>query len=195
MSDFLLIFGIIAVVMTVTAILSNVVERSVLSFPLMFLGFGFAIGEGGLGILELGSHDPMLEVVGTLTLALVLFLDATKLQLEELGKRWLVPALILGPGTAIIIVLGALLLHYILGFGWVVAIAGGAILASTDPVVLREILSDPRIPRPVKQILHIEAGMNDIVVLPVVLILIAVALGEVGGLSGWVTFSAKLLII
>ena len=125
----------------------------------------------------------------------MLFLDATKLQLEELGKRWLVPALILGPGTAIIIVLGALPLHYMLGFGWVVAIAGGAILASTDPVVLREILSDPRIPRPVKQILHIEAGINDIVVLPVVLILIAVALGEVGGLSGWITFSAKLLII
>lgn len=195
MSDFLLIFGIIAVVLTVTAILSNVVERSVLSFPLMFLGFGFAIGEGGLGLLELGSHDPMLEVVGTLTLALVLFLDATKLQLEELGKRWLVPALILGPGTAIIIVLGALPLHYMLGFGWVVAIAGGAILASTDPVVLREILSDSRIPRSVKQILHIEAGMNDIVVLPVVLILIAVALNEVGGLSGWVVFSAKLLII
>jgi NhaP-type Na+/H+ or K+/H+ antiporter len=63
----------------------------------------------------------------------------------------------------------------LVGFGWLMAFIGGAILASTDPVVLREILRDGRIPRSVRQTLKIEAGMNDIVVLPVILVLIAVA--------------------
>jgi sodium/hydrogen antiporter len=86
-SDFLLISAIVAVVLTVTALTSALVERSPLSFPLMFLGFGFLIGPQGLGIIELKPHDATLEVVASLTLALVLFLDAVKLQVDELGKR------------------------------------------------------------------------------------------------------------
>ena len=57
---------------------------------------------------------------------------------------------------------------------------GGAILASTDPVVLREIVRDQRVPRSVRQVLKIEAGMNDMVVLPVILLLIALAVVGLG---------------
>ena len=195
MIDMLLVFGVIAVILLVTALASGIVERSPLSFPLMFLGLGLVLGKQGFGAIELGPHDQVLEVTATLTLALVLFLDAAQLQLDELGRRWLVPFLILGPGTALVISLGAVPLALLIGFGWIVAFIGGAILASTDPVVLREILRDHRIPRSVRQILRIEAGMNDIVVLPVILVLIAVATGDVGGGGQWVSFLLKLLVV
>ena len=110
-------------------------------------------------------------------------------------QRWLVPALILGPGTALIIGLGAVPIALWLGFGWVVALIGGAVLASTDPVMLREIVRDERIPRSVRQVLTMEAGINDIVVLPVILILIAVAQGQTTGLGSWSTLLAKLLLL
>jgi NhaP-type Na+/H+ or K+/H+ antiporter len=193
--DFLLVIGLVAVVLTVTALASGLVERTPLSFPLMFLGFGFFIGPLGLGIIQLGPHNPILEAVATLTLALVLFLDAVNLQVDELGKRWLVPFLVLGPGTVLIIALGAVPVALLLGFGWLMAFIGGAILASTDPVVLREVLRDRRIPRSVRQILKIEAGMNDIVVLPVILILIAVARAEIDSVQSWAMFLGKLLLI
>ena len=125
----------------------------------------------------------------------MLFLDALQIQIKELGKRWLVPALVLGPGTALIIALGAMPLAWMLGFTWTVAFIGGAVLASTDPVILREILQDERIPRPVRQVLKIEAGTNDLVVLPVILILIAVAQSEIGAPLGWAGFLFKLLIL
>lgn len=195
MPDFVLAFGVIAVILTVTALASGLVERSPLSFPLMFLGFGFLLGSYGLGVIDIGPDDPVLEIVAILTLSLVLFLDATKLQLGELGRRWVVPVLVLGPGTALIIALGAVPLALLLGFGWTVAIAGGAALASTDPVVLREIVRDQRIPRSVRQVLRIEAGMNDIVVLPVVLLLIAVAVGETTGPAGWALFLLRLVLL
>lgn len=195
MPDFILIFGVIAVVLTVTALASGLVERSPLSFPLIFLGLGFLLGSQGIDELEVGPHSPFLEVVATLTLALVLFLDAVKLQVTELGKRWLVPALILGPGTGLIIAIGALPFGLFLNFGWILAFIGGAVLASTDPVVLRDIVRDERIPRSVRQVLKIEAGMNDLVVLPVVLVLIAVATDQGGSAGGWVVFLVKLLIL
>jgi NhaP-type Na+/H+ or K+/H+ antiporter len=193
--DFLIALSLAAIVLTVTALVSGVVERSPLSFPFIFLGLGFVIGPGGLDVLEMGPHDEVLEVVATLTLALVLFLDAVRLQVDELGKRWLVPFLILVPGTAMIITLGAVPLALLVGFGWTLAFIGGAILASTDPVVLREIVRDHRIPRPVRQVLKIEAGMNDLVVLPVILVLIAVARSEAGDLGGWAALISKLLLV
>jgi len=193
--DFVLVLGVIAIVLTVTALASGLVERSPLSFPLMFLGLGFLLGSRGFAALEVGPHSPVLEVVATLTLALVLFLDAVKLQVDELGKRWVVPALILGPGTALIIAVGALPFGLFLNFGWILAFIGGAVLASTDPVVLREILRDERIPRPIRQVLKIEAGMNDLVVLPVVLVLIAVATDQGGSAGGWSVFLIKLLVL
>ncbi|MCH8831339.1 MAG: cation:proton antiporter [Chloroflexi bacterium] len=195
MPDFIFIFGVIAVVLTVSALASGLVERSPLSFPLIFLGLGFLLGSRGFDVLDVGPHSPFLEVVATLTLALVLFLDAVKLQITELGKRWLVPALILGPGTALIIAIGALPFGLFLNFGWILAFIGGAVLASTDPVVLREIVRDERIPRPVRQVLKIEAGMNDLVVLPVVLVLIAVATDQGSGVGGWSVFLVKLLLL
>lgn len=181
--------------MTVTALASGLVERSPLSFPLIFLALGFLLGSQGLDELEIGPHSPFLEVVATLTLALVLFLDAVKLQVTELGKRWVIPALILGPGTGIIIAVGALPFGLFLNFGWILAFIGGAVLASTDPVVLREIVRDERIPRSVRQVLKIEAGMNDLVVLPVVLVLIAVATDQGGSTGGWAVFLVKLLVL
>ncbi|MCH8825407.1 MAG: cation:proton antiporter [Chloroflexi bacterium] len=195
MPDIVVAFGLIATVLILTALASGLIERSVLSFPFLFIALGFALGERGVGLLVLGPHSAILEVVATLTLALVLFLDAVKLQVDELGKRWLIPFLILVPGTVLIIILGSLPLALLLGFGWVMAFIGGALLASTDPVVLRDILRDKRIPRPVRQVLKLEGGMNDLVVLPVVLVLIAVSTAQVGGLGQWAPFLTKLLVL
>ena len=195
MFDLVLAFGVIALILAVTALASGLVERSPLSFPLLFLGLGFLLGEKGFDAFEMDPGDPILEVVATLTLALVLFLDAVQLQISGLGRRWLVPVLILGPGTGLIIVLGAVPLALLVGFGWVVAFIGGAVLASTDPVVLREIVRDRRIPRAVREVLKIEGGTNDLVVLPVILILIAVAQDRAGDAMGWLSFLSRLLLV
>ena len=90
----------------------------------------------------------------------------------------------LGPGTFLTIALVAGGAALLLGTGVVGSLLLGAILASTDPVVLRDVLRDRRIPRPIRDALSIEAGTNDVVVLPIVLVLIAVADGAGGRRGG-----------
>lgn len=68
MPDLLRAFALAAVVLTV----SGLVERAPLSFPIIFLGLGFVLGERGLGLLTLGPEDGALESIAVLTLALVL---------------------------------------------------------------------------------------------------------------------------
>ena len=195
MSEIVTGFALIAVVLLVTPLVSGFVDRSPLSFAFLFLLLGLAIGEGGFGLIELDVHAPVLEIVATLTLALVLFLDAVKLQIEELRSRWIVPVLVLGPGTVLIVLLGAGSITWLIGLPVLLAFMGGAILASTDPVVLKELVRDTRIPRSIRQALRIEAGMNDIVVLPTILILIAVAGTASSTFGDWSGFLAKLLLL
>ena len=41
-----------------SALASGLVERAPLSFPIIFLGLGFLIGERGFGLLTFGPEDP-----------------------------------------------------------------------------------------------------------------------------------------
>src|SRR5262247_2015158 len=99
MSPIILGFALLAIVLTVSALASGLIERAPLSFPMIFLGLGLLMGEHGLGLLSLDVHHPALEIIATLSLALVLFLDAVQLQAVELRQYWLGPMPTLEPGT------------------------------------------------------------------------------------------------
>jgi NhaP-type Na+/H+ or K+/H+ antiporter len=65
----------------------------------------------------------------------------------------------------------------------VIALLLGAILSSRDPVVLRDVVRDRRLPNSVRQALKIKAGINYVIVLPLLLILIAVGNHEVSSVA------------
>ena len=189
------VFAVIAVVLTVSALAAGVIERAPVSFPMIFLGLGFLLGPFVIGIVDLDLHSPALETVATVTLALVLFLDAVNLEFARERKEWLVPALSLGPGTLLIVVTVAGAAIWLLDMEPVMAFLLGAVLSSTDPVVLRDVVRDRRLPSSVRQALKVEAGTNDVVVLPLVIVLATVANGEAGGAGEWVVFSIQLLVL
>lgn len=195
MFDLVTGFALVGVVLVISALASPLVERAPISFPIIFLGLGFALGPVGLDFLPIDAHDTVVEVVATFTPTLVLFLDAVKIQVDELGKHWLVPLLILGPGTILIVLLIAGATWLVLSLAVVPALLVGAALASTDPVVLRDVVKDAWIPRSIRQILKLEAGLNDLVVLPIVLVLIAVANVAATGAGEWLGLLARLLLI
>jgi sodium/hydrogen antiporter len=188
-------FAVIAGVLVVSALAAGLVERAPLSFPMLFLGLGFLIGDRGLGLISIGLDNQVLHVVAVVTLALVLFLDAVNLELTELRRDWLPPFLALGPGTVLVAALLAGAGMLLLDLPVVLAALLGIILASTDPVVLRDVLRDPRIPRSVRRTLSVEAGTNDIVVLPILLVLIAVAHADLGGPGEWLAFLGRLFVL
>jgi NhaP-type Na+/H+ or K+/H+ antiporter len=193
MLDVITVFGLVAVVLTVSGLTSGLVERAPLSFPIIFLGLGFVLG--GAGVIEVGPHSEALEAVAFLVLALVLFLDAVRLEAGSVRAAGLIPMLSLGPGTVIIILIVAAAGYLLLGLSVVEALLVGTILASTDPVVLRDVVRNERIPRSVRQALSIEAGTNDIVVLPVLLVLIAVANAQSGSTADWLLFVGQVFLL
>lgn len=188
-------FALIAVALTVAALMSRLVERAPLSFPMIFLSLGVLLGARGLDVISIQAHDRTLETVGILSLTFVLFLDAVKLPVAEVSKSWLLPALVLGPGALLTVGLVTLAAWLILDVSVVQALLLGAILASTDAVVLRDIVRDQRLPRSIRQTLGIEAGVNDIIVLPIILVLIAVERAPAEDALDWLKFAAQLFVL
>lgn len=189
------VFALMAVVLTLSALAAGLVERAPLSFPMIFLGLGFLLGPRAFDVVKFDLHSPALEAVATLTLALVLFLDAVNLEYARERKEWLVPALALGPGTLLTVGMIAVAGILLLDMSPLIAFLLGAVLSSTDPVVLRDVVRDRRLPSSVRQALRVEAGTNDVVVLPLVIVLATIGSEEVGGAGGWVLFAVQLLVI
>jgi NhaP-type Na+/H+ or K+/H+ antiporter len=172
---FLLTLAVIGAVIVVSSLLSGLVERSGLPQVAVFLALGATIGPIGLGFLDAGVDSPLLRVVATVSLALILFTDALSLSVPELRRNRLLSFLVVGPGTLALAGVVALLGWSLLGLTPAMAAILGAALASTDPVLLRGLLRSHGPDASVKQALRLESGMNDAVLLPIVLAAMAVA--------------------
>src|SRR5919201_83942 len=191
----LLWITLVAIVLLGAALASGIVDRAPLSYPMLFLVLGLALGSGSLGLIAVGPRTPALDALATISLALVLFLDAVTLEVDELRREWRVPFLALGPVTVLTLLGVASAAHLFLALAWVPSLLLGAALASTDPIVVRDVVRHEQFPRPVRRTLTIEAAMNDVVVLPVVLILIAVSQTSLHGPRAWLGFLASLLLL
>src|SRR5262245_64524554 len=170
---FILTLALVGVVITLAALLSGFIDRSDIPQVGVFLALGAMLGPAGLELLDVSLDSPILRVVATLSLVLVLFTDAVSLSMAEIRRYRLLAFLVIGPGTLLSAALIALAAWMLLGFAPASAMIIGAALASTDPVMLRGLLRRPGLPETARLALRLESGLNDIVLLPIVLIAMA----------------------
>src|ERR687893_2097887 len=165
--------AIIGAVIIVSALLSGLIERSGFPQVAVFLALGAALGPAGVGVLDISLDSSALRVVATLSLTLVLFTDAVSLNIAEVRRRATLALRLLGPGTLLTAALIALAGWWLLSLPAASAAILGAALASSDPVLLRGLLRRRDIPADARHALQLESGLNDVVLLPVVLIAMA----------------------
>jgi sodium/hydrogen antiporter len=189
---FIATVAIVGLVITVSSLLSGAIDRSGIPHAAVFLLLGLMLGPHGAGVLDVGLDATILRVVTTLSLVLVLFTDALGLDLKEVRGHVGLAFRVLGPGTLItagIVTLSACLL---LGLDPAPAAVLGAALASTDPVLLRGMLRRPDLPGGARIALRLESGLNDAVLLPIVLG--AMALMGAGG-PAWGRLAVDVLLL
>ncbi len=103
-------------------------------------------------------------------MTLVLFTDAVGLPIAEVRRNARLAFIVLGPGTVLSAALIALAGWYLLDLAPAAAAVLGAALASTDPVMLRGLVRRTGLSDSVRLALRLESGLNDIVLLPVILL-------------------------
>jgi sodium/hydrogen antiporter len=171
----LAVFGVL---LMAGALASGLARRTFLSLTPAFVVAGFALGEGGAGLLELEPTSGFVQGLTVVALILILFRDGLEVEQEMLQEAWHLPLRKLALAMPLTCVLVALVTHALTGLGWTESFLVGALLSPTDPVLSSAVVTNPRVPRLVRHSLNLESGLNDGLALPAVLALTAAAAGE-----------------
>ncbi|HHN67704.1 MAG TPA: sodium:proton antiporter [Thermopetrobacter sp.] len=153
------------------AALSRRLESSVLTMPMAFTAFGWLIGQGGADLIPMESEHAIVHGIAEFTLILVLFSDASRIDLGALKKGAGIPARMLLIGMPLTILFGTLVAHWVsLEQSWALALLVAAILTPTDAALGQAVVSSPSVPLRLRQGVNVESGLNDGMALPVVMI-------------------------
>jgi sodium/hydrogen antiporter len=174
--------ALIGIVILVSSLLSGLIERTGVPQVAIFLLLGAVLGPAGLNLVNLTLQSPTLQWIATLGLVLVLFTDAIAMDLSQIRRPRRILLLILVPATLIPAILIALAAWLLLGLPPIHATILGAALGSTDPVMQRNLIRRSSMPVSVRESLRLEGGVNDVVLLPIIVLSI-LALGSDAGAS------------
>jgi sodium/hydrogen antiporter len=166
------------------ALVAGLVRRSFLSLAALFVLAGFALGQGGLEVLEFDARSGFVHDLAVIALIVILFRDGLEVEAEMLQKAWHLPFRKLALAMPITGALVAIFAHWVAGLGWLESCLLGALLSPTDPVLSSSVVTNPRMPRLVRHSLNLESGLNDGLALPAVLAFTA-ALGADDDFVWW----------
>jgi len=169
------------------SIICGKLDRTPINGALVFVAFGLLVGPLGLDLLKLEVNSEGLSTLAELTLALVLFTDASNANLGVLKTSFRIPQRLLLIGLPLTIVLG---------FGAGLLTLGGltllevailaTMLAPTDAALGKAVVTDESVPDNFREGLNVESGLNDGICVPILFVFLALASGssaEGGGSS------------
>jgi sodium/hydrogen antiporter len=184
--------GVIAAVVLGYALISRPFERTIVTAPMVFIAAGIIAGPKVLNIVGLDITTGSGLVVAEVALVVVLFTDASRIDLGSLRGNASLPARLLGIGMPLTIgagVIAAALLVTDLDF-WEGAVLA-AILAPTDAALGKAVISSDLVPGRIRQALNVESGLNDGLSVPFLFLFLALAVEQATEAGEWASFAVE----
>jgi len=154
-------------------------ERSEVTAPIAFAVAGLVFTHGPVTLIHVDLHSSTVKHLAEITLALVLFCDASRVNASKLAADAALPGRLLGIGLPLTIGLGTGVAAALFSSSGIwVAAAIGAILAPTDAALGAPIMEDKRVPGRIRRTLNVESGLNDGIATPFVNVFLAGALAS-----------------
>ena len=175
----------LALVVFVWAVLSEWLAAHDLTGPIVFLAAGLLLGNPDWGLVAVEIDNSTVHVLAELTLALLLFADASAVRLAAARRDLGLTSRLLGIGLPLSMAAGTLV-AVVLFPGLPLALAGliAASLAPTDAALSASVIADERLPARVRRVLNVESGLNDGIATPVVTFCIAASATALGMAEG-----------
>ena len=175
----------IAGILLVFAAISGRVAGTSVTAPMVFTVGGLVLGAQAAGLIDVEATSETVKLLAEVTLALVLFSDAARVDPTALRAEISLPARLLGIGLPLTIAAGFGAAVLVLGdLSWPEALLLAVLLAPTDAALGQAVVTLPILPSRVRQGLNVESGLNDGICVPLFLIVLAIARAESGAIGG-----------
>ncbi len=176
----LVVIILFSIIMFLYSLISNRLEGTVITAPMVFVAAGLLLSPDGFDIITLSANSGLILVIAEIALVLVLFSDAARIDLRALKGNGQLPSRLLLIGLPITIFAGALAAIAIFtSIALAEAALIGAILAPTDAGLGQAIVNSPKIPVRIRQALNVESGLNDGGAIPFFAFFLIIATTEV----------------
>ncbi|MDZ7647850.1 MAG: cation:proton antiporter [Cytophagales bacterium] len=174
---------------------SKLAEKSVVTAPMVFVCVGVLISFFDVEFQAEGPKAPFVKVLAELTLILVLFIDASTINLKRLVLDRKLPTRLLGIGLPLTMVLGTVIAipFFPEEQKWVLVLMA-FILSPTDAALGQAVVTGQKVPERIRQTINVESGLNDGIALPPILVCLAVLADTSGAsldTSYWLIFILK----
>ena len=167
---------LIALALLGVAAVSRRLAGTPITPAILFVAFGLLVGPEVLDGIDLSSSSATVRALAEVTLALVLFSDASRIDLGALRRTVGLPLRLLGIGLPLTIALGAVAAAAVFGQLTVMeAVILAVVLAPTDAALGQAVVTEPRVPRRIRQGLNVESGRNDGICVPLLFAAVAIA--------------------
>jgi NhaP-type Na+/H+ or K+/H+ antiporter len=165
-------------VLLVYATVAGVLGRWSVSAPIVLVSAGIVLGNAGTGVLHLQLDPGAVRTTAEITLALLLFTDASTIRLREAEGDAQLPGRLLGIGLPLTMALGTLAARSLLPVSWAQAALIATVLAPTDAALGLDVVTNQAVPVRIRRALNIESGLNDGIATPFVVFFLAVVAAE-----------------
>ncbi len=175
---------IVGIAVLAFSLFSKRLERSVVTPPMIFAALGLALGAAGFDVIGAPISRDAIHILAEVTLVLVLFSDAARIDLRLLIRDHNLPIRMLVVGMPLAIVLGTVAAYWLpLGLGIFEAALLAAVLAPTDAALGQSVVSNAAVPVRIRQALNVESGLNDGIAVPLVFLFAMLAAMDAGGVG------------
>ncbi len=188
-----LVFLGISLVILGYGLFSKQLSKYNISGPMVFSVVGVLLSPLVLGTHPIHLNAEAVQVLAEITLIIVLFSDAASLNIKELKAQWKLPVRLLFVALPVTIVLATLTgIWFFPNESLLYILLLALILAPTDAALGKVVVSDERIPSTVRNTINVESGLNDGIVFPVLLTVLAmIGAGSDTAQSGWMSYIAQ----
>jgi len=172
---------VLAVVVVAYTLVASKLDRWWITGPMVFAAAGAVLGPGGLDVFPLSLTSEAVLTITELTLALLLFSDASTVRLRDVEGDAGLPRRLLFIGLPLTVIAGALLAHLIFPeIGWAAAALIATTLAPTDAALGLAVVTNKAVPVRIRRALNVESGLNDGIATPLVTLFIAIVAADEG---------------
>jgi len=140
--------ALVALALIGVAAVSGRLSGTPITPAMLFVAFGLVVGPQVLDGIDVASTGSTVRTLAEATLALVLFTDASRIDLGVLRRTFDVPVRLLGLGLPLTIVLGATAAAAVFGeLSVEEAVILAVVLAPTDAALGQAVVTEPRAAR------------------------------------------------
>ncbi len=149
---------------------SSLLNSNNISGPMVFTLTGIILSPLGIGSSYIHLNTEAIQIIAEIALIIVLFSDASEINLKNLKNSWKIPMRLLFVALPLSVLFSTFVAYEMFeNVSILYLLLMALILTPTDAALGKAVVTDKKVPQQISSSINVESGLNDGIVFPLVI--------------------------